>query len=40
LLPKMISRSIPLKYKVLVFLHKLLRRSKIIKSLISGPVNE
>lgn len=40
LLPKMISRSIPFKYKVLVFLHKLLRRSKIIKSLIPGPVNE
>ena len=40
LLPKMISRSIPFKYKVLVFLQKFRRRSKIIKSLIPGPVNE
>lgn len=40
LLPKMINRSIPFKYKVLVFLHKLRRRSNIIKSLIPGPVNE
>jgi len=40
MLPKMISRSIPLKYKVLVFLQKLRRRSNIIKSLIPGPVNE
>ena len=40
LLPKMISRSIPFKYKVLVCFEKLRRLSKKIKSLIPGLVNE
>ncbi len=40
LLPKVIRRSTPIKYIILVVLQKLLRRSKVIKSLIPGPVNE
>ena len=39
-LPKMISRSTTLKYKIYVFMQKMRHRSKIIKNLVPGPLNE
>ena len=37
---KLINRSLPFKYKILVFTQKLRRRSNIIKNLVPGPIIE